>query len=98
MQGVLGDLVGQSSAMQGVFSLIRQVAPSSAAVLITGESGTGKEMVAREIHRLSRRATEPFVAVNCAALPETLIESELFGHEKGAFTGAVERRAGRFER
>ncbi len=97
MQGLLGDLVGKSSGMQGVFSLIRQVAPSSAAVLITGESGTGKEMVAREIHRLSRRAAGPFVAVNCAALPETLIESELFGHEKGAFTGAVERRAGCFE-
>lgn len=97
MQGLLGNLVGKSSAMQGVFSLIRQVAPTSAAVLITGESGTGKEMVAREIHRLSRRAAEPFIAVNCAALPETLIESELFGHEKGSFTGAVERRTGCFE-
>ena len=97
MRGLLGDLIGKSPAMQGVFSLIRQVAPSSAAVLITGESGTGKEMVAREIHRLSRRAAGPFIAVNCAALPETLIESELFGHEKGSFTGAVERRAGCFE-
>ena len=97
MQGLLGALVGKSAAMQEVFSLIRQVAPSNAAVLITGESGTGKEMVAREIHRLSRRAAGPFIAINCAALPETLIESELFGHEKGAFTGAVERRAGCFE-
>ncbi len=97
MQGLLGDLVGKSQAMQIVFSMIRQVAPSSAVVLITGESGTGKEMVAREIHRLSRRAAGPFVAINCAALPETLIESELFGHEKGSFTGAVERRMGCFE-
>jgi DNA-binding NtrC family response regulator len=97
MHGVLGDLVGQTEAMQTVFSLVRQVAPSTAAVLITGESGTGKELVAREIHRLSPRAAKPFVAVNCAALPETLIESELFGHERGAFTGAFERRAGCFE-
>ncbi len=97
MQGLLGNLVGKSKAMQLIFSLIRQVAPSNAAVLITGESGTGKEMVAREIHRMSRCAAGPFIAINCAALPESLIESELFGHEKGAFTGAVERRAGCFE-
>ncbi len=96
-QGVLVDLVGSSAAMQGVFSLIRQVAPSKAAVLINGESGTGKELVARAVHHLSPRRAGPFIAINCAAMPETLMESELFGHEKGAFTGAVERRAGCFE-
>lgn len=95
--GVLVDLVGVSASMQGVFSLIRQVAPSKAAVLVSGESGTGKELVARAIHHLSPRRGGPFIAINCAAMPETLMESELFGHEKGAFTGAVERRAGCFE-
>src|SRR5512133_972912 len=97
LRGVLGDLVGTSPAMQQIFSLIRQVAPTSAPVLICGQSGTGKELVAREIHKCSPRSNGPFVAINAAALPETLIESELFGHEKGAFTGAVERSAGCFE-
>jgi DNA-binding NtrC family response regulator len=97
LRGVLGALVGVSPAMQQIFSLIRQVAPTSAPVLIRGESGTGKELVAREIHKYSRRSDGPFVAINAAALPETLIESELFGHEKGAFTGAMERSAGCFE-
>ena len=83
--------------MQQIFSLIRQVGPTSAPVLICGESGTGKELVAREIHNCSPRSNGPFVAINSAALPETLIESELFGHEKGAFTGAAERAAGCFE-
>jgi DNA-binding NtrC family response regulator len=95
--GVFGSLVGSSKKMQEIFGLIEMVAPSSASVLITGESGTGKELVARTIHDMSARKNKPFVAINCAAVPETLIESEIFGHEKGAFTGALERRAGCFE-
>jgi DNA-binding NtrC family response regulator len=95
--GVLGSMVGSSRAMQEIFRLVEMVAPSTASVLITGESGTGKEMVARTIHELSPRKNKPFVAINCSAIPETLIESEIFGHEKGAFTGALERRAGCFE-
>jgi DNA-binding NtrC family response regulator len=96
-QGFLGDMVGTSGPMRQIFSVIQQVAPSSASVLITGESGTGKELVAGTIHKLSPRASGPFVAINCAALPENLIESELFGHEKGSFTGALGRHTGCFE-
>jgi DNA-binding NtrC family response regulator len=96
-RGALGEMVGQSEGMRRIFGMLRQVAPTIAPVLITGESGTGKELVARAVHSLSKRSNSPFIAVNCAALPETLIESELFGHEKGSFTGAVERRIGCIE-
>jgi len=95
--GSLGSLVGSSKKMQELFRLTEMVAPSTASVLITGASGTGKELVARTIHELSPRRNKPFIAINCAAIPETLIESEIFGHEKGAFTGALERRTGCFE-
>jgi two-component system response regulator AtoC len=91
------NLVGASPPMLQVFDVIRQVAPSRASVLIEGETGTGKELIAHAVHNLSPRKNGPFVPVHAAALPSTLLESELFGHEKGAFTGAVERRAGRFE-
>jgi len=95
--GSLGSLIGPSKKMQEIFRLIEMVAPSTASVLITGASGTGKELVARTVHELSPRRNKPFVPINCAAIPETLIESEIFGHEKGAFTGALERRTGCFE-
>src|SRR4051794_23922052 len=96
-KGALGEMVGNAPRMQEIFALLQQPGPSKGCVLITGESGTGKEMVARPLPALSPRRQGPFVAINCAALPETLIESELFGHEKGSFTGAAERRAGCFE-
>ena len=85
-KGSLGELVGTSPKMQEIFALLQQAGPSKACVLITGESGTGKELVARTLHALSQRRQGPFVAINCAAMPDTLIESELFGHEKGSFT------------
>jgi two-component system, NtrC family, response regulator HydG len=93
----LEGLLGASAAMQRVYQLVRQVAPARATVLITGESGTGKGEVARAVHQLSPRAGKPFVSLHCSALAESLLESELFGHEKGAFTGAEKRRIGRFE-
>ncbi len=93
----LENIIGQSAAMQEVFEIVRQVAPTRATVLLHGESGTGKELIAKAIHQLSPRAGQPMVTVHCAALAPTLLESELFGHEKGAFTGAHERRIGRFE-
>ncbi|MEX6725089.1 sigma-54-dependent transcriptional regulator FlbD [Parapedomonas caeni] len=91
------QLIFRDPAMGRVIGLVDQIAPSDASILITGESGTGKEIIARYIHKKSNRADRPFVAVNCAAIPENLLESELFGHEKGAFTGAVARRVGKFE-
>ena len=93
----LENIVGKSPAMQEIFEVVQQVAPTRATVLITGESGTGKELIAKALHQLSPRAKQPFVTVHCAALAPTLLESELFGHERGAFTGAHERRIGRFE-
>ena len=91
------EIVGTSAALQRVLSLVSKVAPTDASVLVTGETGTGKELVARAIHRQSRRSSRAFVSVNCAAIPRDLIASGLFGHEKGSFTGAVQRRVGWFE-
>ena len=93
----LGELVGTTKPMRDVFKMIREIASTDVAVLITGESGTGKEVAANTIHSLSRRAAAPFVAINCAAIPAELMESEIFGHEKGAFTGAIGQRQGCFE-
>ena len=95
--GAFGSMIGNSPEMRKIYQVIEQAAPTGASVLVTGESGTGKELVAQTIHRLSPRASAPFVAINCAAIPESLLESEIFGHEKGAFTGAVDRRQGCFE-
>jgi DNA-binding NtrC family response regulator len=95
--GAFGPLIGNSPEMRKIYQIVEQAAPTSASVLITGESGTGKELVAQTIHQLSPRASFPFIAINCAAIPETLLESEIFGHEKGAFTGAADRRQGCFE-
>lgn len=95
--GTFGPLIGNSPEMRKIYQVIEQAAPTAASVLITGESGTGKELVAQTVHQLSPRASFPFVAINCAAIPETLLESEIFGHEKGAFTGASDRRQGCFE-
>jgi two-component system, NtrC family, response regulator len=96
-QNEFEGLVGNSAGMEDVFRMIRRVGPSDVPVLITGESGTGKELIARAIHRRSARESEPIVAINCGAIPDTLIESELFGYEKGAFTGATQQRKGRIE-
>ena len=93
----LENIIGESPAMKEIFEIVQQVAPTRATVLVLGESGTGKELIAKALHQLSPRAKQPFVTVHCAALAPTLLESELFGHEKGAFTGAHERRIGRFE-
>jgi DNA-binding NtrC family response regulator len=95
--GTFGPMIGNSPEMRKIYQVVEQAAPTNASVLITGESGTGKELVAQTIHQLSPRASFPFVAINCAAIPETLLESEIFGHEKGAFTGAADRRQGCFE-
>ena len=95
--GRFGPMVGNAPALRGVYRVIEQAAPTAASVLVYGESGTGKELVAKTIHQLSGRNKNPFIAINCAAIPESLLENELFGHERGAFTGAVERRPGCFE-
>ncbi len=96
-KGAFGGMIGASAEMRKIYQVVEQAAPTTASVLITGESGTGKELVAQTIHQLSPRGQMPYVPINCAAIPETLLESEIFGHEKGAFTGAMERRQGVFE-
>ena len=96
-RGTFGAMIGASAEMRKIYQMLEQAAPTSASVLVSGESGTGKELVAQTVHQLSQRATQPFVPLNCAAIPDTLLESELFGHEKGAFTGAIARRQGAFE-
>ena len=94
----LPTIIGTSAALRSVLDMVRVVAPTDATVLINGETGTGKELIAEAIHKCSRRWNRPFVKVNCAAIPAGLLESELFGHERGAYTGAVARSIGRFER
>jgi DNA-binding NtrC family response regulator len=96
-RGRFGRIIGNSPSMRALYQVLEQAAPTPASMLVLGESGTGKELVAQTIHQLSPRASHPFVALNCAAIPDTLLESEIFGHEKGAFTGATDRRAGCFE-
>jgi DNA-binding NtrC family response regulator len=96
-RGTFGKMIGSSLEMRKIYQLLEQAAPTGASVLVSGESGTGKELVAQTIHQLSPRASMPFIPLNCAAIPDTLLESELFGHEKGAFTGAITRRQGAFE-
>jgi DNA-binding NtrC family response regulator len=96
-RGTFGKMIGASLEMRQIYQVLEQAAPTAASVLVSGESGTGKELVAQTIHQLSPRASQPFVPLNCAAIPDTLLESELFGHEKGAFTGAIARRQGSFE-
>ncbi len=94
-RGSFGKMIGASLEMRKIYQILEQAAPTAASVLVHGESGTGKELIAQTLHQLSPRAPHPFVPLNCAAIPDTLLESELFGHEKGAFTGAIARRAGR---
>src|SRR2546421_11611711 len=96
-EGQFGQMIGRSAEMRRAFEMADRVAPTDSTVLILGESGTGKDLLAQEIHARSPRTGKPFVAVNCAALPETLIESELFGYERGAFTGASQQKKGKFE-
>ena len=98
IEDVTRAIIGNSAALQRVLSLVRVVAPTDAMVLIQGETGTGKELIAEAIHKCSDRSSGPFVKVNCAAIPSDLLESELFGHERGAYTGTISRCIGRFER